>query len=43
VAQDLAAKGVAVRADTPDALTSAVAHDVPFWGKLVRSIGVQLD
>jgi len=43
VAQDLAAKGVAVRADTPDALTTAVAHDVPFWGKLVRSIGVQLD
>lgn len=43
VAADLASKGVDVRPDTPQALADAVAKDTAFWGKLVTSIGVQLD
>lgn len=43
VAADLASKGVDVRPDTPHALADAVVNDTAFWGKLVTSIGVQLD
>lgn len=43
IAADLASKGVDVRPDTPDALAKAVAHDTPFWGDIVRSVGAQLD
>lgn len=43
VAADMAAKGVTVRAGTPDALAQAVAQDIPYWGNVVQTVGAQLD
>lgn len=39
VADDLAGKGVAVRPGTPSALQAAVQQDIPYWGKIARSVG----
>lgn len=39
VADDLAAKGVAVRPGTPAALRAAVEKDIPYWGTTAKSVG----
>lgn len=39
VANDLASKGVTARAGTPAALQTAVRNDIPYWGKIAKSVG----
>ncbi|RZT42130.1 Bug family tripartite tricarboxylate transporter substrate binding protein [Cupriavidus agavae] len=39
VADDLAGKGVTARPGTPAALQSAVQADIPYWGKIAKSVG----
>jgi tripartite-type tricarboxylate transporter receptor subunit TctC len=39
VADDLAGKGVTVRPGTPAALRAAVQQDIPYWGRIAKSVG----
>ncbi|MNV71394.1 Tripartite tricarboxylate transporter family receptor [compost metagenome] len=39
VADDLAGKGVTARPGTPSALQTAVQRDIPYWGKIAKSVG----
>ncbi|SIT32006.1 tripartite tricarboxylate transporter substrate binding protein [Achromobacter sp. MFA1 R4] len=43
IAADLAAKGVDVRPDTPEAMTRTVSQDLAFWSDLITTTGVQFD
>jgi len=39
VADELAAKGVTARPGTPALLQAAVQKDIPYWGKIAKSVG----
>jgi len=39
VADELAAKGVTARPGTPAVLQAAVQKDIPYWGKIAKSVG----
>nr|WP_232081347.1 MULTISPECIES: tripartite tricarboxylate transporter substrate-binding protein [unclassified Variovorax] len=43
VAAELAAKGVDAKPGTPQALRTAAASDVDFWGAIAKSVGASLD
>jgi len=39
VADDLASKGVTARPGTPASLQTTVQSDIPYWGKIAKSVG----
>lgn len=43
LAADLAAKGINARPGTPADLRATVAADIPYWGRIAKEVGAQID
>lgn len=43
VSADFAAKGINVRPGTPADMQAAVAADIPYWGRIAKSVGAKVD